>query len=48
MAIMTAAISAERLAPNGQLVARVVGTIAVYFGLYLTLRGFSYPSAVIN
>lgn len=39
MAVVTAAITAERLAPAGERIARTVGAIAVGAGLLLTLRG---------
>ncbi|WP_207002143.1 DUF2182 domain-containing protein [Trinickia mobilis] len=35
MAVVTAAITAERLAPNGQRVARVIGAVAVAAGVFL-------------
>ena len=38
MAVVTAAITAERLAPNGDRMARVVGAVAVGAGLYLIAR----------
>jgi predicted metal-binding membrane protein len=38
MAVVTAAISAERLVPNGTAVARVVGAAAIATGLYLITR----------
>jgi predicted metal-binding membrane protein len=38
MAIVTAAITAERLAPSGQRVARTVGAVAVGAGLFLIAR----------
>lgn len=40
MAIVTAAVSAERLAPNGPQVARAIGCIVVAAGLFLTARAF--------
>ena len=38
MAAVTAAISAERLAPGGQRVARVIGVVAVAAGLFMIVR----------
>jgi predicted metal-binding membrane protein len=38
MAVVTAAITAERLAPAGELVARATGTVAVWAGLFLLAR----------
>jgi predicted metal-binding membrane protein len=38
MAVITAAITAERLAPTGQRVARSIGTVAVGAGLLLIAR----------
>lgn len=38
MALVTAAITAERLAPRGQRVARVIGGVVVVAGLILTVR----------
>ncbi len=39
MAIVTAAISLERLAPAGQAVARAIGAVIVVAGLFLIARG---------
>lgn len=41
MAVVTAAITAERLAPAGERIARTVGAITVGAGLLLTLRAIS-------
>ena len=38
MAAVTAAITAERLAPVGDRVVRVIGTIAVVAGMFLIAR----------
>ncbi len=38
MALVTAAITAERLAPNGEHVARAIGIIVVGVGLLLIAR----------
>jgi hypothetical protein len=38
MAVMTAAITAERLAPAGERVARAIGAIAAVAGLLLIAR----------
>jgi predicted metal-binding membrane protein len=38
MAVVTAAITAERLAPNGERVARVIGAVVVGAGLFLIAR----------
>ena len=40
MAAVTAAITAERLAPNGERVARVIGAIVVAIGLSMLARAF--------
>ena len=39
MAVVTAAITLERLAPAGQRVARIIGIVVVAAGLYLIARG---------
>jgi predicted metal-binding membrane protein len=38
MAVVTAAITAERIAPAGERVARAVGVVAVGVGLFLIVR----------
>jgi hypothetical protein len=38
MAVITAAITAERLAPDAQRVARVIGAVVVGAGLFLIAR----------
>jgi hypothetical protein len=38
MAVVTAAITVERLAPNAERVARGVGTLTVVFGVCLIAR----------
>ena len=38
MAVVTAAITAERLAPAGERVARAIGAVAVLAGLFLIAR----------
>ena len=38
MAVVMAAITAERLAPRGKLVARVLGAVAIGTGLFLIGR----------
>jgi predicted metal-binding membrane protein len=38
MAVVTAAITAERLAPAGERVARVIGTVVVAAGAFLLVR----------
>ena len=38
MAVVTAAITAERIAPAGERVARVIGAVAVGTGVFLTAR----------
>jgi hypothetical protein len=38
MAVMTAAITSERLAPSGERVARAIGAVAVGTGLFLIVR----------
>jgi predicted metal-binding membrane protein len=38
MAVVTAAITSERLAPAGERVARVIGAAVVGTGLFLTAR----------
>jgi predicted metal-binding membrane protein len=38
MALVTAAITAERLAPNGERVARAIGIVVVGVGLLLIAR----------
>jgi predicted metal-binding membrane protein len=38
MAVITAAITVERLAPAGELVARAIGTVVVGAGLFLIAR----------
>jgi predicted metal-binding membrane protein len=39
MAVVTAAISAERLAPAGDRVARAIGVVVIGAGLFLITRG---------
>ena len=38
MAVVTAAVTAERLAPAGERVARVIGVVVVGAGLFLIAR----------
>jgi predicted metal-binding membrane protein len=38
MAVVTAAITAERIAPGGERIARVIGALAVGVGLFLVAR----------
>jgi len=38
MAVVTVAITAERLAPNGECVARVIGAVAIAAGLFLIVQ----------
>jgi predicted metal-binding membrane protein len=38
MAVVTAAITIERVAPDGERVARVIGAVAVGAGLFLIAR----------
>jgi predicted metal-binding membrane protein len=42
MAVVTAAITAERLAPAGARVARAIGAVVVAAGLLLTARAFVF------
>ena len=46
MAVVTAAITAERLAPAGERVARMIGTVVVGAGLVLIARAAILPIAV--
>jgi len=39
MAVVTVAITAERLAPAGEIVARVIGAIVIGMGVFLIARG---------
>jgi hypothetical protein len=39
MAVVGAAITAERLAPSGVPVARIIGAVVIVAGLVLILRG---------
>ena len=39
MAVVTAAITAERLAPAGDRVARAIGVVVIGAGLFLIARG---------
>lgn len=47
MAVVTAAITAERLAPSGERVARAVGAVAVVAGLFLIARAAGANLAAI-
>ena len=43
MAVVAAAITAERLAPAGERVARVIGAVVVFAGLFLITRAAGIP-----
>jgi len=42
MAVVAAAITAERVAPTGDRVARAVGAVAIATGLFLTARAVGF------